>query len=166
LKRRELVTGLVLVLFALYLGWRLLLIVAMSSIAADDDEWILTQTGAEVLGVLGDRTVIAPLINELGRIRDVDSATVKALLRLHKRYPLNREPYLMMLVEGVFNTKNNDQGRIQLIRVLGTVTGNDFCYHKDECCIYKRELSAGVGKVRRWWKEQAGTSDIRSKKRK
>jgi hypothetical protein len=62
LKRREIVTGLVLVAAAFYLGWRLLLIVAMSSIAADDDEWILTQTGAEVIGVLGDRTTILPVI--------------------------------------------------------------------------------------------------------
>lgn len=86
--------------------------VAMESISTDDDEYIITDTGAKVVGSLGDRSMVAPMIATLGKIRDADGETAKALLAMNSRYPLNREPYLMMLVNGVLTEKTPNSGEL------------------------------------------------------
>ena len=79
-----------------------------------------------IVVAIGDRSVVAPMIEAVGNSSDEDNSLVDALVRLDRRYPLTREPYLSLIVNKIVSEGPGKYGAWWLIQVLQKVTGKSF----------------------------------------
>jgi len=158
--KREKLIAVTLLLVAIYISWRLLLAAAISFADCDDGECDWQQlAGTAVIGRVGDKTTIIPMIEILSKT-EYDNGLTENLMRLHRRYDLNREPYIGKIVNAALSEKTASDNRSFLIELLGKITGEKYdCRgHERKCTALREDEKEKRRKARRdfleWWNKR------------
>ena len=144
----------VVVLF--FFMWKLLLFSALWGIRSFDAD-LNQELFALIIGYLGDRSTVKPMILALRDTSDVNELD-RNLLRLHNRYPLDQEPYLSIIVDSILDKNTAHFNRVQLIYVLEKVTGETFGYpmigYDEVPPELEPEIKQGLQNVKSWWEKR------------
>lgn len=109
---------------------------------------------ANRLGKYGGEDAIKPMIKSLSKTVENNDISIN-LVKLHKKYRIDRETYLSELVNGILDPKIYNGNKWWLIDVLEDVTGENF-HLPDRNYGYfvgkkKVRFEKSVEEVRVWW---------------
>lgn len=131
--------------------------IMFSWIGGDD---VFTHESNDMLGKHGDEIAAFHLIAYLRKLDPTqsDENHVKNIVRLYKKNPAAREAYLAYIVSGILDSDIH-YSRVQLIRTLELLTGEEFGYYMSGCSNReipeeaKPQIEQGLENVRLWWIE-------------
>lgn len=165
MKLKEIIIGLSIVAAAFYGGWRLLLYEAERGVRVDF--FPLQTLSSEVLLRWGGESAAVAMIEAVRDTPDDESDVTSYLMNLNERIPLNREPYLGMIVRGVLSKKTCWTARRNLVIVIEEVTGRSFdrthCLDKNPPCKVEEHIEENVRNIREWWLEMEKTSGAKKR---
>ena len=162
MRTKKIVIALLLVPVVVFGLWRLVLVVSMEGIRSFDSD-LTQEISSSIIGSIGDRTTVIPMIHALRDTYEVNFIDDN-LLRLHRRYDLNRAPYITEPVGIILNEETKHYNRVQLIYVLEQITGESFGYPMiglDKVPEdMKPEIERGLSSVRSWWADRKEADNV------
>jgi len=158
MKRKEAFVVLSILPIVLYFSWLILAASLEAGIGFCECD-VVQSASARLLGAVGGEKAQEDMILYL---RDkepgcYDEHTGEAVVRIGRRYPLERNPHLMsLLAEGIIDRKTPDRNRWDLVLVLEEVTGESFGYPAESMGddrTWRFNIGAARRNVMKWWPE-------------
>jgi hypothetical protein len=143
---------------AVFLAWRLLLWNALDCVRYRDYD-AAQELSAAIIGAVGGESTVVPMIEALRGAR-AENGIAENLIHLHRRFGIDREPYLSALADAILGRKTANYNRVQLISVLEAVAGESFGYPMVGTDVVppgmREQAERGMENVRVWLDRRGG----------
>lgn len=167
MRKLKIIVFLLFLIFSYYFMKHFLILNALVEIRNYDSD-DAQDISSYILGYFGSEAVVEPMIEVL-IISPKNNSIGDNLVRLHRKYYIEEEPYMSQIVNGIFDKDTRFYNRVQLVILLEKVTGRDFdfpLWTHVEFYDKKRDLAGwhsvepskseqekSLKKIRAWWKE-------------
>lgn len=167
MRKLKIIVYILFLIFSYYFMKHFLILNALIEIRNYDCDYA-QDIASDILGYFGSEAAVEPMIEVL-IISPENNGIGENLVRLHRKYYIEKEPYMSQIVNGIFDKDTRFYNRVQLVDLLEKVTGRDFdfplwttvnIYNKNRELIGwqgveppKSEQEKSLKKIRAWWKE-------------